>query len=182
MLMKTKKKILLSLGICLCICLFFIGLWGYTRFKKAKAIQRAIANPKYIDPEELLNVIDDSFRKLSDAQKKELMSNPLAIEKRVADATYKELKKSYKLLFTLPSHIRKQVIQQSADDLRAKALQDPEKVADFFESPTGMGSLRGASKFFLMELTGKQKSESAPLTQAMYEIIKRQAYLRKASR
>jgi len=83
------------------------------------------------------------------------------------------------LLFTLPPSIRKKVIKQSADDLRAKALKDPEKVAEFFESPAGSGSLRGASKFFLLGLTGKQKSESAPLTQAMYEIVRRQAYKRR---
>ena len=56
---------------------------------------------------------------------------------------------------------------------------DPDKVAEFFESPAGRGALRGASKFFLLELSGKQKADSAPLTQAMYEIVKRQAYKRR---
>ena len=177
--MKKKKIIFPVIGLCIILPLLFGGIWAHKRLKKAEAIQKAIANPEYIDPEELLNTIDDSFRNMSDAEKKKLIADPVTAENLIADATYNELKKSFKLLFTLPSSIRKKVIKKSADDLRAKALKDPEKVAEFFESPAGSGALRGASKFFLMELTGKQKSDSAPLTQAMFEIVKRQAHRRR---
>ena len=177
---KTDLKIILPiLGVILVVSLIVFGFWANKRMKNAEAIQKAIANPEYIDPEELLNTIDDSFRNMSDIEKKKLMADPVKAENLVAEATYKELNKSFKLLFRLPSSIRKEVIQKSDDDLRAKALSDPDKVAEFFESPAGRGSLRGASKFFLLELTGKQKADSAPLTQAMYEIVKRQAYKRR---
>ncbi|MFA6569050.1 MAG: hypothetical protein WCS96_12630 [Victivallales bacterium] len=147
--------------------------------KKARAIQKAIANPQHIEPEQLLNEIDGSFRNMSETEKKKLLQDPVATEKHIADATYEELDKSFKLLFTLPSSIREKVIRESADDLRRKALENPEKVAEFFESPGGNGALRGASKFFLLELSGSQKAESAPLTQAMYEIVRDQAKAKK---
>ncbi len=178
--MKKKTMIFLSIGVCLLISIIVGGMWGQTRLKKTRAIQHAIANPEYIDPEKLLNTIDDSFRNMSDIEKKKIIADPVAAENLIADATYTDFKKSFKLLFTLPPSIRKKVIKQSADELRAKALQDPEKIEFFFESPAGSGSLRGASKFFLLELTGKQKSDSAPLTQAMYEIVKRQAHKRRS--
>lgn len=177
--MKKKTKIISISIVLVLVFISFAGLWGYKRMERAKAIQQAIANPEYIDPAKLLNQIDDSFVKLPQAEKNKIVSDPKLAKKLIADATFKELNKSYKLLFILPPSIRKKVIQKSADDLRKKALKNPEKVAAFFESPAGSGSLRGASKFFLLGLSGKQKSESAPLTQAMYKIVKRQAYQRR---
>jgi hypothetical protein len=176
-----KKKIVIFSVIGIVILLFVVcsGFWVNDRIKKAEAIQKAIASPEHIDPERLLDDIDDSFRKMSDTERQKILADPAVAGKLITDATYKELNKSFKLLFILPLRIRKKVIQKSADDLRAKALKDPEKVAAFFESPAGSGALRGASKFFLLELTGKQKAESAPLTQAMYEIVKRQANRRR---
>lgn len=177
--MKNKKAIISLIGLCLIMLIMVGGVWAHKRFKKAEAIQKAIANPAYIDPEELLNEIDDSFSKMSATDKQKIIADPVAAENLIADATFNELNKSFDLLFSLPSSIRKKIIKKSADDLRAKALKDPEKVAAFFDSPAGSGSLRGASRFFLLGLTGRQKSESAPLTQAMYEIVKRQAYKRR---
>ena len=142
---------------------------------KAKAIQKAIANPEHIDPEKLLNEIDSSFRDMPESEKKELLNDPAAIEEHIAEATYQELDKSFKLLFTLPPPLRTKVINESAADLRRKALEKPEEIAEFFDSPGGNGALRGASRFFLLRLSGKEKSESAPLTEAMYEIVKEQA-------
>ena len=78
-------------------------------------------------------------------------------------------------MFTLPPPLRTKVINESAADLRRKALEKPEEIAEFFDSPGGNGALRGASRFFLLRLSGKEKSESAPLTEAMYEIVKEQA-------
>ncbi|HCE42175.1 MAG TPA: hypothetical protein DET40_01335 [Lentisphaeria bacterium] len=174
---KKRKKIiiLVSCGAALVVLMFLAYSWVDSKMRKAEAIQKAIANPEYIDPEKLLNEIDSSFRGLSDPEKKKLLQDPAATEKQIAEATCKELGKSFKLLFMLPSSIREKVIRESADDLRRKALEDPDKVSDFFDSSAGNGALRGASRFFLLELSGRQKAESAPLTQAMYEIVKDQA-------
>jgi hypothetical protein len=175
--MGTKRKIIIFAlcGVATAMSLFLVYFWVNSKMRKARAIQNAIANPEYIDPGKLLNEIDGSFREMSDAEKKKLLNDPTETEKQIADATYRELDKSFKLLFLLPSSTREKVIKESAEDLRRKALADPEGVSEFFDSPGGNGALRGASRFFLFELSGKQKSESAPLTEAMYDIVKAQA-------
>jgi len=155
--------------------LFLAYSWVNSKMRKARAIQNAIANPEHIDPGKLLNEIDGSFREMSDVEKKKLLEDPAEMEKQIADATYRELDKSFKLIFLLPSSTRKKVIRESAENIRRKLLADPEGVSEFFDSPGGNGALRGASRFFLFELSGKQKSESAPLTEAMYDIVKAQA-------
>ncbi|MFZ2655765.1 MAG: hypothetical protein WAX69_12610 [Victivallales bacterium] len=176
--MPNRRRKIIVLAVCgasAAAILLLVYSWVDSKIRKAEAIQKAIANPQHIDPEKLLNEIDGSFRGMSEAEKKKLLQDPVATEKQIADATCEELDKSFKLLFMLPSSIREKVIRESADDLRRKALENPEKIADFFESSGGNGALRGASRFFLLELSGRQKAESAPLTQAMYEIVKDQA-------
>jgi len=176
--MRNRRKKIIIIALCAAAVLGMLFLsycWVDSKMRKAEAIQKAIANPQYIDPEKLLNEIDGSFKDMSEAEKKKLLQDPEATEKQIADATCEELGKSFKLLFLLPSSIREKVIRESADDLRRKAQANPEKIAEFFESTGGNGALRGASRFFLLELTGKQKAESAPLTQAMYEIVNEQA-------
>lgn len=147
--------------------------------RNAEAIRKAIANPQHIEAGPLLDQIDASFRDMPEAEKKKLLEDPAATEKQIAEATSRELEKSFKLLFLLPSSIREKVIRESADDLRRKALENPDKVSDFFDSPAGGGALKGASKFFTLQLSGRQKVESAPLTQVMHEIIREQAARRK---
>jgi len=173
--MKIKKTIIFAVGAAVAVALFLSYSWVGSKMRKAEAIRNAIANPQHIDPEQLLNEIDASFRDMTEAEKKKLLQDPAATEKQIAEATYGELDKSFRLLFLLPSSTREKVIRDSAGELRRKALENPEKVAELFDSPGGNGALRGASRFFLLELSGKQKSESAPLTQAMYEIVKEQA-------
>ncbi|HBC89354.1 MAG TPA: hypothetical protein DCZ94_20635 [Lentisphaeria bacterium] len=173
--MRKKKFIFSTAGILVFFAVMLAGIWTNERIKKAKAIQKAIANPQHIDPKQLLNEIDVSFRSMPEAEKKKLLQDPTATEKQIAAATYEELDKSFKLLFTLPFSIRERIIRESADELRRKALENPEKIAELFDSPGGNGALRGASRFFLLGLSGKQKSESAPLTEAMYEIVRNQA-------
>jgi len=173
---KRKKAIIIAVcGVVLVAGLFLAYSWVSSRMRMAEAIQKAIANPKGIDPEDLLNEIDASFRDMSEVDKKKLLGDAAATEKQISEATYAELDKSYKLLFLLPSSTREKVIRDSADALRRKALDNPEKVAEFFDSPGGNGALQGASRFFLLGLNGREKAEAAPLTQAMYEIVKEQA-------
>lgn len=173
--MKKKRLILILTAVFVLVFVAVSGVWIKDKIRKAESIQKMIANPQRIDPEKLLNEIDSSFRKMPKSEKKKILQDPVAAEKLVADATYNELNKSFKLLFMLPPSVREKVIRQSADDLRRKALGDPEKLAEFYDSPAGSGALRGASRFFLFELSGSQKAESAPLTEAMYEIVRDQS-------
>ncbi len=172
---KRKKVIVLMICVVAAFAIFLSFSWINSKMRKAEAIRNAISNPQHIDPEQLLNEIDVSFRDMPDIEKKKLLQDPAATEKQICEATYRELDKSFRLLFLLPSATREKVIRESAEELRRKALAEPEKLGDFYNSVGGAGALRGASRFFLLGLSGRQKSESAPLTQAMYEIVKEQS-------
>ncbi len=169
------KVVALSMALLVAVATVAAGLWLRERLTCAKAIQQAIADPQHIKPEELLERIDVDFRGMSDAAKENLLSDTVATENYIAEATVKELQKSFRLVFILPESNRRAVIAQSAEDIRRKAQNNPEKVTDLFNSPAGKGALRGASKFFLFELSGKEKAEAAPLTKAMYEIVRDQS-------
>ena len=151
------------------------GNWLDKRRRNAEIIQNAIMHPQNIEPEKFLNVIDKSFRSLSRKEKRGLLKNPKMAEKYVAEATRRELDKSFKILFCLPSPVRKKIIKASAERLLNTARENPKKITTTFRSVGGRGALKGASNFFLLNLTGKEKAELAPLTAAMYEIVRQQS-------
>jgi hypothetical protein len=169
-----KKVCVTVLVLAVATPLVLVGSWGYQRKRNAELIQKAMNDPSNVDPANYLNQIDESFRKMTEVEKKKLLADPDKLEKHVAAATYKELKKSFKLIFKLPADMRKKMIHHQAEVLRRKALADPEKIDEIINSSIGYGSLKGASQFYMLELTGKQKAESAEITKVMYEILTKQ--------
>jgi len=149
--------------------------WMAERRQNAAAIQEAIANPRNIDTAKLLNDIDASFSRLGAVEKQKILDDPKATHARVSEATCRELAKSFKILFQLPKPLRKRLILESAEDLRRKVAANPERVDAFFDSPAGNAALQGSSRFFLLELSGQEKAEASPLTQAMHEVMVKQA-------
>ncbi len=172
--MNRRRVVILVGAVAFVLALGVVAFWGHRRMSRARVIQGAIADPRHIDPERLLDDIDNAFRRMGDAERQALLRDPEATERRVAEATSRELESSFRLLFMLPAPLRQKVIRESAENLRRKARENPGQVDEFFGSPGGAGALRGASSFFVLGLSGRQKSESAPLTQAMFEIIRDQ--------
>jgi hypothetical protein len=175
---KNKKRILVWIAlitVVLGVGLFFLGDWAMKRQQNATMINNAIMHPKGIKPGEYLNTVDEKFKSLPEAEKKRIMDDPKLLEDYVAKATTKELQKSFKLLFYLPRSMRKKMIKETAEKLLKKAENDPDKINAVFSSVGGRGALRGASNFFLLNLTGKQKAELAPVTNAMYLIVRQQS-------
>ena len=158
------------------------AFWGYQRKKNAELIQKAMNDPSNVDPTNYLNQIDESFSNMTEVEKKKITDDPDKLEKHVADATYKELKKSFKLIFKLPPSMRKEMIHHQAEVLKEKALSDPDKLDEIINSSIGCGSLKGASQFYMLELTGKQKAESAEVTKVMYLILTKQLKSKKKGR
>ncbi len=179
--MKLSKKqkivifssiISLILVITVSICL---ALWLDNRRRNAEIIREAIMNPQKIDPKKFLNTLDSSFKNLPEEKKNDILKDRKQFEKYMAKATGKELEKSFNSLFYLPKPVRTKIIKMSADHLLATARKHPDKVIATFESPAGNGALKGASKYFLLNLSGKQKAELAPLTTAMYKVVRQQS-------
>ena len=169
------KKYLITIAVLIVVTpIIIVGGWGYQRKKNADLIQRAMNDPSNVDPENYLNQIDESFSNMTDLDKKKILSDPDKLEKHVAAATYNELKKSFHLIFKLPPAMRKKMIHNQAEVLREKALADPDRVEEIINSSIGCGSLKGASQFYMLELTGKEKAESAEITKTMYLILTKQ--------
>jgi hypothetical protein len=154
--------------------LIYLSDWLNERRKNAAIIQDAIAHPQTIKPEKFLNTIDKSFRSLSRQKKREILKDPEQVEKYVAEATCRELQKSFRVLFCLPESVRKEIIRTSAERLLNSARKKPQKTAAVFKSAGGRGGLKGASAFFLLHLNGSEKAELAPLTAAVFEIARQQ--------
>ncbi len=178
--MKRKTVLLLFCTLCILLVLSVLATgWIKERIKNARIIKEAIANPKNITAGRLLNGIDSSFSGLGEEEKKAILENPEMMDARVAEATYKELKKSFDVMFQLPEPLRRHIIRESADNLSRILKKDPNGVDDFFDSPGADGVMKGVGKLFFLELSGKEKAELAPLIKAFNEIAKAQAKRRK---
>ncbi|MDD5599709.1 MAG: hypothetical protein PHV82_17320 [Victivallaceae bacterium] len=154
--------------------LVYSGYWLNERRKNAEIIRNAIADPQTIKPEKFLNTIDKSFRKLDAKSKKDILKDPKKVQQYVAKATCRELQKSFKVLFCLPKPVREKIIKDSAERLLKATKKNPQKTAEVFNSAGGRGGLEGASHFFLLYLSGREKAEVAPLTAAIFEVARRQ--------
>jgi hypothetical protein len=176
----TKKQKIVTLtvtasSVLLILLLVFLGTWFEERRQNAEMIRDALMDPQNLDPERFLNTLDDSFRKLPPQTRRGILQNPKLLKNYMAKATGKELNKSFKILFCLPKPVRKEIIKDSAERLLKIARENPKRVNATFESPAGHGALNGASNYFLLNLSGKQKAELAPLTAAMYEVVRLQS-------
>lgn len=172
-----KRKIIWVSGIIsvlLTAALVYSGYWLNERRKNAEIIRNAIADPQTIKPEKFLNTIDKSFRKLDAKSKKDILKDPKKVQQYVAKATCRELQKSFKVLFCLPKPVREKIIKDSAERLLKATKKNPQKTAEVFNSAGGRGGLEGASHFFLLYLSGREKAEVAPLTAAIFEVARRQ--------
>jgi len=161
--MSKKRLIIGGILVITIIGISIYGYWWYERkMKPIRALQAAMSDPKSLNSEVLLGKIDHSFSSLPDADKKKIMSDPKLLGESIENASYNTFKESFGGLFMLPEPVRKKVIQSSAAALLEKA-KDKENLAAFYESEAGKAALRAATKYFLLDLTGKQKTELAPL-------------------
>lgn len=173
--MGTKsKKQLITAGIfsIMVIAAIICGWrWYECKVEPIRALQAAMSDPESLNSEVLLDKIDSSFAALPDADRKKIMSDPKTFGESIENASYKTFKESFGGLFMLPESIRKKVIQSSADALAEKA-KDKENFMAFYESEAGKAALRAATKYFLLELDGKQKAELAPLMNVFFGVHK----------
>ncbi len=159
--------------ILLLLTAIIVVIASYTRqaIKNAKLIENALKNPQQVKAGDLLRATSKSFQKLSPQQQQMILSDNKKLNKLVAESIYKNMDKSFKLLFKLPRPIRAKIIADSAANLRAKSNRTY-KIDKFMSSPGGKAALQGAAAYFWYGLSGKQKAEVAPLIEAVNEIIK----------
>lgn len=177
-----KKACVGAIVLAIGVPLVLLGNWGYQRKRNAELIQKAMNDPSNVDPENYLNQIDESFKNMTDTEKRAILADSDKLEKHVAAATYNELKKSFKLIFKLPPAMRRKMLHHQAEVLREKALANPDRVDEIINSSIGYGSLKGASQFYMLELSGKEKAESAEITKVMYLILSKQLKNKKGKR
>lgn len=104
-----KKKILFLLSFLFVMSFVVYAIFAHFRARadRLRKISEAIANPRQVDAESLLNEIDSSFQQLAQTEKNALLENPLETENRIAEATTEQFKKNFELLFLLPATVRK---------------------------------------------------------------------------
>lgn len=160
-----------------------LSAWGWSSYKHhvelLKKIEHATANPTGLNPGALIGQIDDSFSKLPNAEKHRILSDPKLLSARIEQASYNNYKEAFSGLFALPRPIREELIRNSAEAINSSIERNPAKVNSFYESDAGKAALRAASRYFLLDLNGKQKNELKPLSSAFFKIHKQRANQKK---
>lgn len=173
---KRKRKVILISCIVFCTLIIFAiigGVWVNMKIQKAKELAALLADPVHVDADELLQTIDSTYRDMSDEERRKILDEPEKVKQFAAAAIKKELHSTFDLLFKLPKPIRTRVIKESAAQLRRRRHEvGKQELDNFFTSSAGQGALQGASNFFTVELSAKQKSEMIPLTEEVYQVIK----------
>ncbi len=171
----SKKKITAVSGIIILLCTI-ISIWCWFSYKKhvrlMDNIKIASSNPNGLTPKALVNKIDSSFSKLPEKDKQKILSNPKLLSQRIEQASYNNYKQAFGSLFMLPKSVRKKLIERSAESINTAYTRDKQKVDNFYDSEAGKAALRAASKYFLTELSGRQKAELKPITDAFFKIHK----------
>ncbi len=162
------------IGILVVLCLgVFIG-WGWQRYRRRlrllEMVKVAIANPDGLSPKQFLGRIDDNFTSLPEVDQKRIIADPSLLAEHIRQASYDNYKAAFGDLFKLPSPVRRKLIQRAADAVVVAMEKNPARVEAFYESEAGKAALRAASEYFFIELSGKQKAELKPLTDAFFKI------------
>lgn len=173
---KKKRKIIIVSGIVfgiLVILTVVAGYWINVKIRKAKELAALLADPVHVDADELLQTIDSTYRDMSDEERRKILDEPEKVKEFAATAIKKELHNTFDLLFKLPKPIRTRVIRESAAQLRHRRHEvGKQELDNFFTSSAGQGALQGASNFFTVELSARQKLEMVPLTEEVFQVIK----------
>lgn len=153
--------------------------WGWSVYKHnvrlMENIKLATANPEGLSPGALVHRIDRGFSKLPREEQDRILNDPKLLAERIEQASYDNYKQAFGTLFTLPKSLRERLIQNSADKINSSIDRNPAKVDAFYESEAGKAAMRAASRYFMLELNGKQKNELQPLTDAFNQIHRRRA-------
>ncbi|MBN2640508.1 MAG: hypothetical protein JXR78_02525 [Victivallales bacterium] len=178
--MKTaKRKIIIFITVGTLVVFAGLCYWGWSVYKKnvrlMENIKLATANPEGLSPGALVNRIDRGFSKLPREEQNRILNDPKLLAERIEQASFDNYKQAFGTLFSLPEPLRKQLIRNSADKINSSIDRNPVKVEAFYESEAGKAAMRAASRYFMLELNGKQKNELQPLTDAFNKIHRRMA-------
>lgn len=159
------------------LLLFFAGglsFWGWRSYRARvvlmEKVKVAMSNPNGLSPKKLISRIDDNFSLLPEAEQERIVSNPKLLAERVREASYANYKQAFGDLFMLPEPVRRKLIENSARAVAASVEKNPRRVDAFYESEAGKAALRAASEYFFVELSGSQKAELKPLTDAFFKV------------
>lgn len=155
--------------------LAIFSCWGWRAYKRharlTAMIELASSKPDGLHPGALVGKIDESYMALPEDEKKRIAADPKLLSERIEAASYNNYKQVFGELFILPGPIRRKAIQSAADAIGAALNgENKEKTDAFYESDAGKAALRAATRYFLLELNGSQKSELKPITDALFKI------------
>lgn len=167
------RKALLAL-IPLAALLAFASYWGISTYKRnvriMEVIKGASIDPNGLDPQRFVASIDVNFKNLPVDEQRRLASDPKLLSERIEKAAYDNYKQAFGELFLLPKPLRTKVIQNAIDTILNAGAQDPALVDAYYDSEAGKATLRAAAKYFVYELSGSEKAELKPLTEAFFKI------------
>lgn len=171
----SRRRVVFALAIIFGLAAF-IG-WGWRRYQQRlrllEKVKLAVANPDGLAPGKFLSRIDDGFDSLPEDDQQRILSNPDLLAEHIRQASYNNYKAAFGDLFKLPAPVRGRLIQNAARSVTAAVEKNPERVDAFYESEAGKAALRAASEYFFIELSGKEKAELKPLTDAFFKIQSR---------
>lgn len=171
---KRNWKKLSFAGLLLLLLVGGLSFWGWRSYRARVALMEkvklAMSNPNGLTPKKLVSRLDDSFSSLPESEQERIVSDPKLLSERVREASYANYKRAFGDLFMLPGPVRRKLIENSARSVAASVEKDPRKVDAFYESDAGKAALRAASEYFFVELSGRQKAELKPLTDAFFKV------------
>ena len=172
--MTSKKKKVAFAAVATAVALSVLAWWGWHSYRQhlrlMENIKLATTNPAGMNPGAIIGQIDRGFAKLPEEEKRRILADPQLTAGRIEKACYENYQQAFGTLFSLPAPIRERLIRNSADAISSSIDRNKRKVNDFYESPAGQAALRAASNYFMLELSGRQKNELKPITDAFHKI------------
>ena len=170
-----KKRVLWIVGAVLLLLLLAILVWwGRQSYREhvrlMENIKLVTANPGGLKPGAIIDQIDRGFARLPATERQKILADPKLLSERIEKASYENYKQAFGQLFLLPAPLREKVIASSAASIAASIEKNRQKVDNFYDSDAGKAALRAASNYFLLELSGRQKAELKPITDAFFKV------------
>ncbi len=167
------RLVIMAILILFSLAVAFSWILIRRQLDKKNAVLNALNKPNRISFDQLMEKMDADYAIMDAEHRKEIMDNPRVAEDFAFKAMNKELDKSLAVLFSLPSPIRKKLIEDALENF-TKNLEEagPDKVKAFIDDPAGRGMLRGAANYFLLGLDGAKRKELSPLADKIFEALK----------
>ncbi|MCK5804286.1 MAG: hypothetical protein KAI66_15720 [Lentisphaeria bacterium] len=150
------------------------GWWMRRRLAAVDAFSSVLTETARADPDRILKQVNRRYRGMSDEQRKAALDDPAVVEQLFAEMTVTEMRRSFAPIFKLPRPVRARIFKESAASIRESSRKHTNRdIAEFLDSPSGKGMLSGLSQFFILELSGREKAETAPLANEIFRQINR---------